>query len=379
MKIINCLTQNLKPKKAFFIVFFFTGCITAKSQITTVSMTSIRNPYAAKHLANRGFKKPEFIKSISSVWTDPSAAAGPAKERWLIALNYSKASGAFPKANYPFAGISYRIVPKMSVGVSVYEWVGRKSYPSDKSVNFSKRNKKIHHSFSAAATYTFSKSITAGATANLLKDKYSAGQLTLDLGIGYDKAARLFSSRLIRNQRLLLRSAFCNIKVSHRTGQHYHDMPAVIKTAAAWSFSVSLKQASAAGKKIIKRTMQVIDVRLSAVHHHWLEKENHIYNKKSYPSLACIGADAIFFKIVSVKAGHYRQIKNTKTGVYWAAGLQLPLPLPRNGKAGSELKFDITTRNNADIMERSIWLKNPADFTDRALFYNISFRLNIGK
>jgi hypothetical protein len=141
------------------------------------------------HLISKVFKTPDFVKSISGMWTDP-ATIGHGKERWLITLNYPTAS--FPKSNYPFAGISYRIAPKFSIGVSAYEWIGRKSYPPDKSSDISiNKTKKVYHSFTTTVTYTLGKSLVAGVSGNFLKDKNPARCFTADLGISFNEPAKI--------------------------------------------------------------------------------------------------------------------------------------------------------------------------------------------
>jgi hypothetical protein len=156
-------------------------------------------------------------------------------------------------------------------------------------------------------------------------------------------------------------------------------MPAIIKTAAAYSFSISINSGAETGQKIIPVSMRFIDFRLSAGHRQWFAKSSHVYNSKNYPSLIRFGADAMIFKTISVKTGYYHELKDIKAGFYWAAGLFLNANRWINAGIPADLRFDITTRNNPDLLERSITQKNPGNFRDRTLFFNLSLILSIRK
>jgi len=365
-------------------VLFCLPSLIAKAQHPDHLAVSMQHAYltnvSGRIASNSMWKKPDFKISLRSLWTNPVDIL-KGKEKLQISLHYTKGSGGFPQANYPFVGISYKITDKLSAGLSLFEWNGVKNNQGIKR-NISaitKNASNAYQSFSLAAAYAFTKEIKAGIAINSLKNNKSPRNESLDLCITYDKASVFIRNRYLRNQKLSISSSLLNAKMNCGSFIR-HDIPAALLIKTGYSFSFTLKK----GHGHINKKIKTIDFAARLYYQDWFRKTTHIYNHNNYQSLLSVGTEATALGIFSIRLcclSGLNHVTNKAglhaTSIAWGAGCALPVCKWFHASKLSVIKLNATTRNHPDLLEKSITQKTPRDFRDQRLLYSVGIDIKL--
>lgn len=345
------------------------------------------------------------LDGVRTAFENP-ATISPGNDKMQIALNYIKGSPVYPKAYYPFLGVSYRILPKITASLTTHHYIDPDSYWNAEIGGQSfDTEKKAQHAYSVGLAGEVIKGLHVGLSGNLLTDEEIKGLSTskdfiLSLGVIYDKPVQFFkSNKKVSQENLRFAASFFNLLMDGQTIQRqseqiwqYRDMPIIARAGVAYGFSLPLKPAFAQKSKKLKSAPQTIDLSARLQYGNWLKSGKHIYDEYKYHTHLGIGLEAVALKLLALRLGYFTEsrtvaenpvpgtryaTKDKRKGLTWGLGAIIPARDWSNGKLPFEIRFDLLMKNHPDLLDESISQRSSPDFRDKKIQFGIGIELAI--
>ncbi|MGZ5287603.1 MAG: hypothetical protein ACXWB9_10480 [Flavisolibacter sp.] len=326
------------------------------------------------------------------------ASIGPVKEKINLHLNYSSGDPVRPGSKYPFAGISFRINPKLSVGLSTFKWIDNMPVWTTIIGGFNENvDRRTQTMYGANVAYQVIPGLHLGVAGNYLVDKSVPGHTTsssllFSAGAIYDRDVSFFKSDKISNQKIRFAASFINlamknkISVKYETYRHYRDIPIHAYAGAAYKFSLPLNVPFTTKLKYFDETPKQVDLSVNFQVRDVLagkepRTEDHLSN-----SHFGIGTEAWFFDRVALRIGYYSEkrpsgtssnggawVTQNKAGFTWGYGTRIPVKkLTKNAlPIDAELNF-VTSKLMGELGKNTT---HPSVFTDKKFSFSVGLNL----
>lgn len=293
-----------------------------------------------------------------------------------LGLNYAKGSPQFPKSYYPFAGLSYRVLPKLTLGASMFAWIDPDSYWNAVIANqVIETDKKTQHLYSIMAAYQIINGLHFGVSGNFLRASAVRGTTTakdfiLNTGLIYDRDANLLKQPRVTNQRIRLAASLANTlmkPISNETYKNllnYRDLPIILRGGAAYSFSIPVSASFAKRSRFFREEPEILDLALRVQYQNWLKHKEHIFNDNKFSTAFGIGAEAWFMKLLAFRLGYYHETRPEgsnrneivvtdpkKRGITWGLGANLPVQRLSGGKIPVDIELNLVTQRMMNEMK----------------------------
>jgi hypothetical protein len=320
------------------------------------------------------------LDGISTAIYNP-ATISPGKTKLDLGLNYAKGNPTMPKSYYPFAGISFKPLPKLSLGATMFAWIDPDSYWTASIANVDiDTKKKSQHMYSLMAAYEFTKGLHVGVSGNFIKDEAVEGTTTakeflVSAGAIYDLPVSFIKSPKIINQNLRFAASLVNVLMNGRAEEkykdllNYRDVPIILRGGLAYDFSIPVSVAFAKNKKFFKGSPEILDITLRMQYQDWLKSKEHIFFDHKSSNAFGIGTEAWFMHALAFRLGYYYETRpgdvdpgqrlvteDKKRGFTWGLGANLPLQRLTAGKMPFDIEVNIVSQRmmNEVIDERAL-------------------------
>lgn len=345
------------------------------------------------------------LNGVRTAFENP-ATISPGDDKLQIALNYLKGSPVYPKAYYPFLGVSYRILPKLTASLTTHHYIDPDSYWNAEigGQDFDTK-KKAHHTYSLGVAAEVIEGLHVGLSGNLMQDEEIKGMITskdfiMNLGVIYDRKVKFFKSNPnISHENFRVAASMFNLLMDGQTIQRqseavwqYRDMPIIARAGVAYEFSLPLKLSFAQKSKKLKSAPQTIDLSARLQYGNWLKSKKHIYDEYKYHTHVGIGLEAVALKLLALRLGYFTEsrtvaenpvpgtryaTKDKRKGLTWGLGAIIPARDWSNGKLPFEIRFDLLLKNHPDLLDESISQRSAPEFTDKKIQFGIGIELAI--
>jgi len=334
------------------------------------------------------------------------ATISPGEDKLQVALNYIKGHPYFPKSYYPFLGVSYRILPRISASLSTHHWIDPDSYWSaDVGGASFDTEKKAHHAYTIGLAGEVIDGLHIGVSGNLLQDEEIKGKTTskdfiMSFGAIYDRKVQFLKNKKnISNENLRFAASLFNVLMDGQTIQRanervwqYRDMPIIVRGGAAYSFSMPFNPGFAKKVKKLKSAPATLDLSARVQYANWLKNEKHIFDEYKSNTFMGIGLEAVALKLLALRIGYFTETrtvaenptpgtryatKGKRKGLTWGLGATIPAKDWSKGKLPFEIRFDLLLKNHPDLLDESISQRTARDITDKKLQFGVGIELAI--
>ena len=326
------------------------------------------------------------------------ASIGPVRDKINLHVNYSSGDPVRPGSQYPFAGISFRINPRLAVGLSTFKWIDKDPIWTTIIGGFNEHvDKRTQTMYGANVAYQVIPGLQLGVAANYLIDQSVPGHTTsssllFSAGAIYDRNVNFIKSDKIRNQKVRLAASFINlamknkITVKYQDYRHYRDIPIHAYLGAAYKLSVPLNVPFTSKLGYFDETPKQVDLSLNFQVRDVLAGKDPDTDDHRNNSHIGIGTEAWFFDRIALRIGYYSEkrpsgtsatggawVTQNKAGFTWGYGTRIPVKkLTRNAiPVDAELNF-VTSKLMGELGENTT---HPSVFTDKKSSFSVGLNL----
>ncbi len=328
------------------------------------------------------------------------ATISPGEATVDVNVNYAKGHPYYPKSYYPFIGASYRVLPKLVVGVSSFSWVDPRSnwQISIGGQNFPTK-RRSQHLYSLTAAYEVVDGLHVGVSGNLIREKAIEGHTTIrentyNAGLIYDKKVNFIKHKNISNQQIRGALSLANVLMKGRAEQryqealNYRDLPIIARVGAGYSFSLPLSVGFVKGKKFFEESPELLDLSVRLQYQNWLKASEHIFTDHKNNTAVGIGMEAWLMKLLALRIGYYSETreKNTdpgeiavttprKAGFTWGFGGNIPVRRLSGGKIPLDMELNFVTSRLMNEFVNQYENTIPAVFSDKKMLFSAGLNI----
>jgi hypothetical protein len=329
------------------------------------------------------------LEGVSTAIYNP-ATISPGNTCLDLSLNYAKGNPQMPKSFYPFVGVSFKPMPRLAVGASMFAWIDPDSY-WDASIQGQSipTEKKTQHLYSVTAAYEVIRNLHVGISGNFLRDEAVKGTTTnkefmLNAGVIYDRPVQLLKIKNISNQQIRFAASLVNATMNGATKEtyqnllNYRDLPIIARGGLAYNFSLPLSASFTRGKKFFQQSPELLDLAVRLQYQDWLHQKDQSYDDDKFSTAFGIGAEAWFMKLLALRLGYYSETRPDKapnpndliatrpqkSGLTWGLGVNLPVQRLTNGELPLDIEVNLVTQRMMNEMNDKD-LPPSSDFRDK--------------
>ncbi len=344
------------------------------------------------------------INGLRTSFENPATIA-PGTDKIQVALNYTKGHPYFPKAYYNFAGISYRLHEKISIGLTTHQWMDPDSYwDAEIASRVYPTSKKSQRVFSLVASGQIAKDLYLGLSGNLLRDMEIKGSTNgkdfiLNTGLIYDRSIHLIKAKQIQQEKIRFAASLYNALFDGETIQRandsvfqYRDMPAIARLGIAHSFSIPIQTSSLKKVKRLKEAPQILEISTRIQYSDYLKARKNFGYENKYQTAIGIGIEATALNLLSARIGYFTEsrapatnttdlfaTKTKRKGFTWGLGCIIPANQWSNGKIPFDFKFDLLANRLPDLLDEKISTLLSDELTDKRLMLSLGIELSFKK
>ncbi len=330
------------------------------------------------------------------------ATISPGNVRLNLAFNYAKGHVTLPKSYYPFVGISYKVIPKLTLGVTRFSWVDPDSYWTA-SIQGQEidTDKKKQSMTSILAAYEILEGLHFGVSGNFLRDEAVEGTTTnkefiANVGAIYDHAVTLMKNPRFTNQQMRFAASLTNAGMNAVTEQTYQnlknfrDIPIILRLGTAYSFSIPAKVSFTKNKKFFAESPELLDLVVRLQYQNWMKHKDYIYNTGEDNSAFGIGFEGWFMKLLALRFGYYTESRSAnkpnnindivvteprKSGITWGLGANIPVQRLTGGKVPFDIEVNLVTQKMMNEIIDKYSQRFDKDFRDKRFFLSVGLDL----
>ena len=327
------------------------------------------------------------------------ATISPDTLRFDFQFNYSKGHPFRPVSHYPFVGLSYKVLPKLTVAGTLFSWrnaepvwttqIGAKDFDPNGLVTQS--------IYSLTAAYQVLNDLHIAVAGNFLKENGIKGETTnrdfiLSVGTIYDREMNILKNEDILNQKVRVAGSFINLlgnavtEQKHEDRLNYRNLPVYLRLGTAYSFAIPIEASFTDGKKYFEGSPRQLDI---SVHLHFqdhLKTAEAIHDSHEMGTAIGFGSEIQFLKTLYFRLGYYTEKRAEgdgrtlgtaprKSGITWGYGALIPLRKLTDGKVPFDAEINLVTGNLMDELNPNV--SQPSVFDDDQFLFGVGINLKM--
>lgn len=326
------------------------------------------------------------------------ATINPGNVRLDLALNYTKGNVTMPASYYPFAGISYKVTRKLTVGLTTFGWTDPDSRWTasiqGRDIDTDKKKQSMH---SIVAAYEVIKGLHFGVSGNFLRDEAVEGTTTnkefiVNTGVIYDLPVKFLQGSRFTNQSMRFAASLTNATMKAKIEQtyenllNYRDLPIILRLGTAYSFSIPASVSFTKGKRFFAESPELLDLTIRLQFQDWLKHKDYIYTTGDDNTAFGVGAEAWFMKLLALRLGYYTEKRTAgqsrnindipvteprKSGITWGLGTHLPVKRLTGGKVPIDIEVNLVAQKMMNEIIDKYSQRFDKDFRDKRFFFSL--------
>lgn len=314
-------------------------------------------------------------------------------------FNHAIGEQVWVGSKYNFIGASYRIIPKLVLGLSMQHW-GLKDSPWTVIIGSFEENveKRSQIMYTLGGAYEVIPNLQVGFSGNYLVDKAVGSTVTnsefiASLGAVYDKDVNWIKLDNLENQKIRFAGSIVNLFMKNEIEQryeeylHYRDLPIRLTLGTSYHASLPFDLNFLKNINFFKEVPKEVDLSLHLQYGDLLKGKDkgpfQDNDHKMNTSLG-VGAEALFMKRVAFRLGYYFEKRPEgfeDDGSFWATtnkkGLTFGygVKIPVNELTDDKIPFDV----DVDIVTFKVLNElNTENYTHPEYFRNNNFLFAFG-
>lgn len=327
------------------------------------------------------------------------ATISPDTVQFDFQFNYSKGHAFRPVSHYPFVGLSYKVLPRLTVAGTLFTWRNEDPVWTTQIAgqDFDANGLKTQSIYSLAAAYQVMNNLHIGVAGNFLKENGIKGETTnrdfiLSFGAIYDREMAVLKSENILNQKIRVAASFINLlqnAVTEQTYQdllNYRDLPIYLRLGTAYSFAIPIEASFTEGKKFFDSAPRQLDLSIHLHMQDYLKASDTIHENHRIGTAVGFGSEVQFLKTLYFRIGYYSEKRAgngedsigtapRKSGMTWGYGALIPLRRLTEGKVPFDAEVNFVTGNLMDELNPNI--SHPSVFSDDQFLFGVGINLKM--